>query len=138
LRKINGFYQCTSLYQIEIPSSVEVIGMPSFAECTSLAEVIFSSESHLLEIDGFQECASLSRIEIPSSVEVIESHSFYHCSSLRVIVIGAECRLRDNSRLQKIKPFLVYRDEDVKESRRLFHLGIGGRRKARRTLWQLC
>jgi hypothetical protein len=41
LRKIDGFVECPRLYEIEIPSSVEVIGWSGFKGCVSLKEVIF-------------------------------------------------------------------------------------------------
>jgi hypothetical protein len=134
LREIDGFHHCTSLRRIEIPSSVEVIGLHGFYGCTSLTDIIFSSESHLREIHGFQECTTLYRIEIPSSVKVIGKCGFIGCTSLRVITIHAGCRMRANEGLRAIRSFIVYEADDVKTSRSLFHLGIGGRRTARRCL----
>jgi hypothetical protein len=124
LREISGFGNCTSLYRIEIPSSVEKIGDCGFYCCTSLNQIIFSSNSHLREISGFQDCTSLCRIEIPSSVEVIGEYGFTSCQLLRVVIFQAGCRIRKNSGLKRIKAFLVYEQEDMKERRRLLHHGI--------------
>jgi hypothetical protein len=88
---------------------------------------IFSSDSHLKEIDGFRECTSLCQIEIPSSVEVIGPCGFWDSLSLRVIIIRARCQLRITERLQWIRPFAHYEDEDMKHSRLQVHLGIGER-----------
>jgi aminoglycoside N3'-acetyltransferase len=128
LRVIDGFQKCTSLHRIEIPSSVEKIGKHGFFGCTSLTEIIFLSESHLREIDGFQKCTSLHRIEIPSAIEKIADSAFFLCQSLRVVVIHTRCEMRNNRTLQGLRPFLVYEDDDVKYSRRMLHLGVGGRR----------
>jgi hypothetical protein len=128
LRDISGFQECTSLCRIEIPSSVEEIRNRCFFGCTSLNEIVFSSDSQLRDISGFQECTSLCQIEIPSSVEVIWTYGFWDPSSLRVVIIRAGCRLRGSKALQRIHPFVHYEDEDVKHSRRQFHLGIGGRK----------
>jgi hypothetical protein len=57
---------------VKIDDSVEIISRTDFQSCSSLNEVILSSDSHLKEIRGFRECTSLCRIEIPSSVEVID------------------------------------------------------------------
>jgi hypothetical protein len=127
LREISGFQGCTSISRIEIPSSVERIGFNGFMNCTSLNEIIFSSDSHLREIFGLQECTSLCRIEIPSSVEKIGFFGFSGCRSLHVFIIRPGCRIRENKGLRNIKPFLRYEDVDVKECRRLVHLGVGGR-----------
>jgi hypothetical protein len=97
-----------------------------------LSEIIFSSESHLREISGFEQCTSLHRIEIPSSVEVITLTVFFSCPSPRVVVIHAGCQMKRNEGLRAIRPFIVYETDDVKASRSLFHLGVGGRRRARR------
>jgi hypothetical protein len=129
LRVIHGLERCTSLCRIEIPSLVAVIGDYAFYECAVPNEVIFSSDTDLREIHGFWKCRSLYRIEIPSSVEVIGESGFFFCTSLRIIALHAGCRMRENQRLQTLSPFLVYEDDDIKESRRLIHLG-SKRRKA--------
>jgi hypothetical protein len=127
LRDLNGFCACTSLCRIEIPSSVEVIGMRGFLQSTSLSEIDFSSDSHLREIDGFRQCTSLCRIEIPSSVEMIGSNGFRGCTSLRVVIIRAGCRMRFNQHLRSVRPFLVYEEGDMNQRRSLIHLGFGRR-----------
>jgi hypothetical protein len=87
LKGISGFENCTSLCQIEIPSSVEQIGSFGFKGCKSQNEIVFSSDSHLRQIDGFAKCTSLCRIEIPSSVQTIGHFSFSGCTSLHVVII---------------------------------------------------
>jgi hypothetical protein len=53
----------------EIPSCGMKIGLDGFIGCTSLTEIVFSSDSHLREIFGFEQSSSLCRIEIPLSVK---------------------------------------------------------------------
>jgi hypothetical protein len=81
------------------------------------------------------KCKALHRIEIPSSVEVIKKSGFFLCPSLRVVIIDAGCRMRISEAFRAIRLFLVSEDEDMKESRSLAHLDVGGRRKARRRLF---
>jgi hypothetical protein len=95
-----------------------------FYGCTSLNEIVFSSNSHLRDIYGFRECTSLCRIEIPSSVEVIGEYGFKSCQLLRVVFFPVGCRIRKSGGLKRIKTFLVYEQEDMKERRRLLHHGI--------------
>jgi hypothetical protein len=54
LREIDEFLQCESLRQVEIPSSVEVIGPWAFEGYAALREIIFLSDSQIREIDGFR------------------------------------------------------------------------------------
>jgi hypothetical protein len=129
LREVSGFCRCNSLCRIEIPSSVETIGDDGFYGCTSLKEVLFSSDSHFREIYGFCKCTSLCRIEIPSSVEMIWFPAFAGCTSLHVVIIRAGCRMNVNVERRRLKPFVVYEDDTVKQSRRMVHLGIAGSRK---------
>jgi hypothetical protein len=122
LKEIYGFTKCTSLCRIEFPSSFEIIGWYGFNECTSLTEIIFPSESHLKKINGFEKCTSLCRIELPSSIKIISG--FSECHRLRVIRVDAGSRLKDNSGIRNGRPFLVRDDQDVKDNRRLIHLGL--------------
>jgi hypothetical protein len=124
LREIGGFGECTSLCRIEIPSSVETILENGFCGCTSLNEIVFSSDTHLREIAGFARCTSLCRIELPLSLEKIEYGGFCGCTSLRIVIIRAGCRMQVNQGLRNIKPFLGYEEDDLKQRRILIHLGF--------------
>jgi hypothetical protein len=127
LREIDGFSGCKSLCRIEIPWSVEVINFYVFQGCTSLNEIVFSSDTRLREILWLWECTSLYRIQFPSSLENMEYVSFSRCTSLRVVIIRAGCRLKRNQRLRAIKPFLVHEENNMKKSRNLIHLAFGRR-----------
>jgi hypothetical protein len=123
LRVIGGFGECTSLSRVEIPASVEMTNFWSFYGCTSLSEVSFPVDSHLKEINGFINCTSLCRIEIPSSVEVIGENGLSGCKSLHVVTIRAGCRMRGSKGLRNIRSFIVH-ESDLKDNRRLVHLGV--------------
>jgi hypothetical protein len=56
---------------LKIDHPVEIISGMDFQSCSSLNEVILSSNSHLRTIRVFQKCTSLCLIEIPPSVEFI-------------------------------------------------------------------
>jgi hypothetical protein len=121
MKEIDGFCGCTSLCRIQILSSVEMIGRTGFHGCTSLNEIIFSSDSQMKEIDGFCGCTSLCSIEISSSINIIRG--FQECTLLRAIIIHTGCRIGNNEGFRFLNPFLVHEDSSVKESRRLVHLG---------------
>lgn len=89
-----AFTDCTALKSIEIPASVEIIGVSAFFNCTQLQVVSFESNSKLKEIGGacswephgaFSNCIALSAIEIPSTVTTIGVAAFYGCSNLQQI-----------------------------------------------------
>jgi hypothetical protein len=124
LKTIQGIRNCRSLCRIELTSSREIIGKLGFYECTSLNEIIFPLGSHLKEINGIQNRKSLYRIELPSSSEIVRG--FFGCSQLRIIMVGPGCRVKDNTGIRNRRPFVVHEDQDVKDSRRLIHLGLFG------------
>lgn len=89
-----AFTDCTALKSIEIPASVETIGVSAFLNCSQLQTVYFEPNSTLKEIAGvcsrkphgaFSNCITLSSIEIPSSVTTIGVAAFYGCSNLQQI-----------------------------------------------------
>jgi hypothetical protein len=86
LRRIHGFGECRSLLQVEMPASVEEIGLWAFVSCRSLTEVPFAVGSGLCRIDGFWSCQSLRRVEIPASVEEIGSSAVDQCTELMEVM----------------------------------------------------
>ena len=101
-----AFLDCTALTAIEIPASVERIGVAAFQGCSSLATVTFEKGSRLHTIEGkvysyspyycgtFSKCEALTAIEIPASVETIKGAAFYNCSSLATVTFEKGSRLK--------------------------------------------
>ena len=89
------FNACTALTSIQIPASVETIGLRAFKKCSSLANITFEKGSILKDIKGgskmasdymsidyygaFSDCSALTAIEIPASVESIGVAAFKYC-----------------------------------------------------------
>ena len=89
------FNACTALTSIQIPASVETIGLRAFKSCSSLANITFEKGSILRDIKGgskmasdymsidyygaFSDCSALTAIEIPASVESIGVAAFFNC-----------------------------------------------------------
>ena len=89
------FNACTALTSIQIPASVETIGLRAFKSCSSLANITFEKGSILRDIKGgskmasdymsidyygaFSDCSALTAIEIPASVESIGVAAFQYC-----------------------------------------------------------
>ena len=91
---ICAFSDCTSLTTIEIPASMETIEGGAFAGCTSLQTVTFEKGSQLKTVDGFVGCTSLTSIKIPASVETIEDSAFKGCSLLATVTFEKGSQLK--------------------------------------------
>ena len=92
-----SFYGCSSLIEINIPASVQIIdgyydigfsgSGGAFAYCSNLKYVIFAENSILNEIGehAFYNCKSIKSIILPKSVTLIKHGAFSGCSSLEEI-----------------------------------------------------
>lgn len=101
-----AFSDCSALTAIEIPASVESIGVATFSNCKRLASVTFEHSSKLKSIGGgwsspyggfsygaFLYCSSLTSIKIPASVETIGASAFKGCIKLTTVTFEKESRL---------------------------------------------
>ena len=102
-----GAFSDCPLTSIEIPASVETIGVAAFKGCSSLATVTFEKGSQLKTIGGgyyslssrsfyygaFADCP-ITSIEIPASVETIEVATFKGCSSLATVTFEKGSQLK--------------------------------------------
>ena len=100
------FNACTALTSIQIPASVETIGLRAFKSCSSLANITFEKGSILRDIKGgskmasdymsidyygaFSDCSALTAIEIPASVESIGVAAF--CNLTNRLYINSTSR----------------------------------------------
>ena len=82
-----GAFECKSLKNIEIPSSVTTIGDYAFVDCESLKNIKIPSSVTKIGESAFSGCVSLKNIEIPSSVTKIGDCAFRGCESLKNIKI---------------------------------------------------
>lgn len=92
-----GFYGCTNLKEITLPSSVTVIGSDAFNGCTSLETFTVPETVEKINAGAFRNCTALKEITIPSTVTYMgEGSTFAGCTSLKTLtwptsttVIGA-------------------------------------------------
>ncbi len=84
-----AFLNCTSLWSVEIPSEVTMIGKKAFEGCKSLRRVdILGDKIVTIGSEAFMNCESLEDITIPDEVVEIATHTFDGCKSLRNINFG--------------------------------------------------
>ncbi len=83
-----AFYQCSSLYRVTLPDTIEIIGERAFAMCKFSA---FTIPDGVKEIKrgAFGMCEVLTEITIPESVTVLEYQAFYCCPKLEKAVVKA-------------------------------------------------
>ena len=125
--KNEEYYNNLSIKTIIIGSSVQTIGMWSFAECHNLEEILFEEPCQIkkLEHGCFDSCSNLKKIDLPSSIEEIDRYAFVYCPLERVILrgpchIGANC-FRTNAltylhiadSIQKFDDIAFYQNTDL-------------------------
>ena len=98
-KSISGeaFLNSDRLEKIDIPKSVEMIGMEAFSGCKNLKECIFEEESNIkiIYVGAFKECTSFKEIEIPESTKYLGAQAFKDCSSLEKIVFREGCDIKE-------------------------------------------
>lgn len=84
-----NFYNCTSLKEVSLPTTLLQIRNSAFRSCQQLSSILLPE--NLSMIDGsFWECSSLQTIEIPASVTSLSSDSFVNCTNLTEIHVAED------------------------------------------------
>ncbi|KAK8889000.1 hypothetical protein M9Y10_033742 [Tritrichomonas musculus] len=83
----NAFLECSTLQEIIISSDTTIIGQDAFRGCSSLTKVTIPDSVTIIKNNAFQECSKLPEIVIPSSITSIGDSAFLSCSSLKQITI---------------------------------------------------
>lgn len=84
----------SDLTSIEIPSTVEKIGIEAFAYCRKLQQVKFADGSVLEQIgEGAFRGTALTTIEIPKNVKKIDDFAFEDCYELQQVIFAEDSKL---------------------------------------------
>jgi len=90
----SAFYCCMNLMSITIPNSVINIGNYAFWNCNSLINIIFESNSQLVNIGDFAfTSCKFKNITIPNSVISIGMCAFWNCESLTNVIFESNSKL---------------------------------------------
>ena len=82
----SAFGGCSSLEEINIPSTVSFLDAHVFENCMSLVEITIPDGIGFLASSLFSSCTQLKAVSIPNSITYIATKVFADCSSLETIV----------------------------------------------------
>ena len=85
----SAFQNNYSLYSIDIPDSVTVIGEAAFRNCRSLVSVRLPEGLKQLPMDAFRDCYVLDGVTLPQTLETIDDFCFQGCRKLGKLKIPA-------------------------------------------------
>ncbi len=83
----NGLCFGTMITEIEIPNTVDTIGVAAFRECSALTTVNIPNSVTTIGGSAFYSCNNLNSITISENITRINSYTFYGCSSLTSLSI---------------------------------------------------
>ena len=84
---VHAFEDCSSLTSVDLPNSLTSINNSTFLLCSALTSVGIPEGVKKIGEDAFRECSSLTSITIPKSVTEIEEDAFAGCYGLTAVHI---------------------------------------------------
>ena len=88
----HAFEQCTNLWKIELPNSINAIEDRAFYNCESIVSVKIPESVLSINDEAFAECENLRNLTIGQNVVSIGHDAFYWCKSLRNVIIPASVK----------------------------------------------
>ncbi len=83
----NAFYDCKSLDNVVLPSTLKELGEMAFIYCESLMKIAIPEGVTSLGMATFKECVRLETVDLPSTLTNFEEQVFSTCYSLESIAI---------------------------------------------------
>lgn len=91
-----NFYNCVSLKNVSLPSTLTVIGgygdmstsYGAFQACTALESITLPSNLETIENCAFKGCTALKTLSIPDSVTSLGYGAFCECTALTTVTFG--------------------------------------------------
>ena len=78
-----GFYQCTSLTSVSLPTGLRGIGFGALSSCTKLTSVTLPNGLKRIEDYAFAHNNALTNISIPDSIRFVSATAFFGSNNLR-------------------------------------------------------
>lgn len=80
------FLECSSIYEITLPSTIIAVGDGAFSGCLKLASIDLSkTKAVTIGAKGFAYCENLSTIQLPSTLTIIDEAAFIEDKNLRSV-----------------------------------------------------
>ena len=77
------FSGCFDLRKIDLPEKVDFVGVGAFSRCTAIKEISFPKSVKLISKHVFDACASLEKVDVPGAEGVLEESAFASCKALK-------------------------------------------------------
>lgn len=87
------FSDCTNITKIELPDSVETIGINAFYGCRTLERINLNGVKTISN-SAFQYCTKLKEVKLPK-VDIINNSTFYGCQGMESLLLGENVRSID-------------------------------------------
>ncbi|MGN1052270.1 MAG: leucine-rich repeat protein, partial [Candidatus Scatosoma sp.] len=81
-----SFAFCSSLKNINIPSTVQWIQNYSFQNCASLESIALNAENNQVGTYAFENCTSLRKVTLNAKIKSLPSYLFRNCTSLNSVI----------------------------------------------------
>ena len=81
-----SFANCTSLKNINIPTTVQWIQNYSFQNCTSLESIDLNVADKQLGTYAFENCTSLQKVTLNAKIKSLPAYLFRNCTSLNSVL----------------------------------------------------
>ena len=72
----------SSIEEMELPDSLEILGNSAFSCCSSLKRIKLSASLTTIAEDTFTNCKNLNNVYIPEGIRIIKKNAFNMCKSL--------------------------------------------------------
>ena len=93
-----GFYNCTTLEWLSIPSSITSIGSRSFYQCFALNNLYIPDGVTRINNRSFYRCNKLSNLRLPETLTSLDDYAFYYAGGLTelhlpnsIASVGSSC-----------------------------------------------
>ena len=88
------FCNCTRLYEVKMPDSIETVGKRAFSNCDALGKLEFGSRVKTVGDYAFEKCSNLSELSLEGSEGLkLGSNEFYKSDGVQKVHL----RLPDNT-----------------------------------------
>ncbi len=79
------FYNCSSLENVSMSSSISKIDSYAFYNCQNLNEINMPNAVTAINISAFYNCKKLTKLRLPDNLVTIEARAFEKCENIEII-----------------------------------------------------